>query len=193
MPCLALVTENLDKWVWSKAYPRLLVMSFEKSLKSGIDFQVGFWEEIFFFCNNCYIMRASVTSCHIVAVFFYLLVWSEPIAPLRRWKKEVFPTPAGIWFLPTAVLLYTTMKSGNRPSQINHRGLTFPANCAHIINGRVQDERRGGGFTAKKRNIKLAAEQLEWCPCLCALMPSPISLMSLRSHLLHFRKVSALT
>lgn len=74
-------------------------------------------------CCNCYIMRVSLTFCHNSDMFFYLLISQKALTPLNRWK--IPPAPAGIWFLPTAVLLYTSMKSGNRPSQINHAGWRF--------------------------------------------------------------------
>ena len=138
----------------------------------GLTFKLDF-ERKGFLCSNCYIMRVSVTSCHILAMFFYLLVWWKPMAQLKRWKKYVFPAPAGIWFLPTAVLLYTSMKSGNRPSQINHTGWRFLQTVF---------TRLTGGWRAKREHHIGKLSDRVMCSCLCALMPFPISSMTLSSH-----------
>lgn len=72
------------------------------------------------------------------------------------------PASAGIWFLPTAVLLYTSKKSGKHPSQINH--WHFLQTRAHKACG------RGAGSI-------ITAEDLTrlMCSCLFPLMLSAIT------------------
>lgn len=142
-----------------RSLPRLV---FSKALKSGIDFQA--YEREGFLCCNCYIMRVSLTPCHMLDVFFYLLIQGKVMSPLKQMEKICLPASCGNLISPNSCLaLY---KHEVRESPISNQScrLTFPANCA-----------RGAGLVEEHHHHHRAggAEGL-MCSCLCPLMPFPI-------------------
>lgn len=157
--------------VWAlKLLPKtdrcLVISYFWKALESGIDFQAGFWKGRGL-CCNCYKMRATLTPCHIAATFSLFTRAARGNDWVKQMEKICLRE---FWFLPTAVLLYTSMKSGNRPSQINHAGWRFLQTVLAELT------RRGSGPRGEHHGGRGADGLM--CSCLCPLMPSPISCMT---------------
>lgn len=107
----------------------LTCLTFEKPSKVGLTFKLDFEREGVLRCN-CYIMRASLTSCHILAMFFYLLVKRKGNDSVKQMEKICLSRSCRNLISPNSCLaLY---KHEVRESAISNqsRRLTFPANCA---------------------------------------------------------------
>lgn len=120
-------------------------------------------------CCNCYIMRVSLTSCHILAMFFYLLVERKATTPLKQMEKACLFSSCRNLISPNSCLALYKHEVVESPISYQSRRLTFPANCARRAG------RRGDGLRGEHHRGRGADGLM--CSCLCPLMPSPISLL----------------
>lgn len=140
-------------------------MSSEKPKKVRLTFKLDFKREGVL-CCNCYIMRVSLTSCHILAVFFYLLDQGKVTSPLKQMEKICLSASCGNLISPNSCL--TLHKHEVRESPISNQScrLTFPANCARWADLE--------GVVEEHHHHRARGDEGLMCSCLCPLMPFPI-------------------
>lgn len=130
----------------------LSCLTSEKPWKVELTFKLDFVREGVL-CCNCYIMRVSLTSCHILAVFFYLLVQGKAMSPLKQMEKICLSSSCGNLISPNSCLALYKHEVRESPISNQSLWLTFPANCA-----------RGADLERRWRSIIIMLEEMRgWC------------------------------